>query len=62
MNKLGFGFLRLPKAGEEVDWNELCRMVDLFLEGGEQLLVAGTLAFQQGDHAISIALIEIRLK
>ena len=34
MSKLGFGFLRLPKAGEEYDWDTLCRMTDLFLAGG----------------------------
>lgn len=34
MNKLGFGFLRLPKKGEEYDWDAVCRMVDAFMEGG----------------------------
>ena len=34
INKLGFGFLRLPKQGEEYDWNTLCNMVDVFMEGG----------------------------
>ena len=34
MNKLGFGFLRLPKTGDEYDWNTLCRMTDLFINGG----------------------------
>jgi len=34
INKLGFGFLRLPKNGEEYDWDMLCRMTDLFIEGG----------------------------
>jgi len=34
MNKLGFGFLRLPKRAEDFDWDTLCRMTDLFIEGG----------------------------
>lgn len=33
MNKLGFGFLRLPKVNEEIDYTELNRMVDAFLAG-----------------------------
>ena len=34
INKLGFGFLRLPKKGEELDWQTICSMVDVFMEGG----------------------------
>ena len=34
MNKMGFGFLRLPKTGEDYDWKVLNEMVDLFLERG----------------------------
>ena len=34
MNKLGFGFLRLPKVGEDYDWEALNGMVDRFLELG----------------------------
>jgi predicted aldo/keto reductase-like oxidoreductase len=34
MNKLGFGFLRLPKQGEEYDWDLLNQMVDIFMEHG----------------------------
>ena len=34
INKLGFGFLRLPKKGEEFDWNTICEMVDTFMAGG----------------------------
>ena len=30
----GFGCMRLPMAGEEVDLEETCRMVDAFLEAG----------------------------
>ena len=35
MNKLGFGFLRLPKTGDEYDWKTLCEMTDHFLSGGQ---------------------------
>ena len=34
INKLGFGFLRLPKQGESLDWEAINAMVDTFLEGG----------------------------
>ena len=34
MNKLGFGFLRLPKKGEDYDWDTLSQMVDLYMAGG----------------------------
>ena len=34
INKLGFGFLRLPKKGGEFDWDTIDEMVDLFLAGG----------------------------
>ena len=34
INKLGFGFLRLPKKGEELDWQNIDAMADTFLQGG----------------------------
>ena len=34
MNKLGFGFLRFPKIGEEYDWDAQMRMTDRFLDLG----------------------------
>lgn len=34
MNKLGFGFLRLPKKGEDYDWDEISKMVDAFMAAG----------------------------
>ena len=34
INKLGFGFLRLPKKDDSFDWNTICAMVDTFLAGG----------------------------
>ena len=32
--KLGFGFMRLPRKKGEIDYEELNRMVDAFIEGG----------------------------
>lgn len=34
MNKLGFGFLRLPKLGESYDWDTISKMADLYMENG----------------------------
>ena len=34
INKLGFGFLRLPKKGEKFDWDAVSEMVDAFMYGG----------------------------
>jgi len=34
INKLGFGFLRLPKKEGEFDWDAVCAMVDAFMAGG----------------------------
>lgn len=30
----GFGCMRLPMNGEEVDYEEMTKMVDIFLESG----------------------------
>ena len=32
--KFGFGCMRLPKKGEEIDYNEFNRMIDAFIENG----------------------------
>ncbi len=32
--RLGFGCMRLPKADDEIDMREFCRMVDAFMENG----------------------------
>ena len=32
--KLGFGLMRLPKKGDEIDIEQTCVMVDKFLEAG----------------------------
>lgn len=34
INKLGFGFLRLPKQGEGLDWETIDAMVDAFMDSG----------------------------
>nr|MBQ8244090.1 aldo/keto reductase [Oscillospiraceae bacterium] len=34
INKLGFGFLRLPKKEESLDWETINAMVDVFMDGG----------------------------
>ena len=34
MKKFGFGCMRLPKVGEEIDIPQFCQMVDKFLEAG----------------------------
>ena len=34
ISKLGFGFLRLPKRDGELDWQTICSMADVFLDGG----------------------------
>ena len=34
INKLGFGFLRLPKKDGELDWQTICSMADAFMDGG----------------------------
>ena len=34
MNKLGFGFLRLPKLDDSYDWDAISQMVDLYMESG----------------------------
>lgn len=34
MNKLGFGMMRIPKAGDSYDWDTVSEMVDAFMAGG----------------------------
>ena len=33
MPKLGFGLMRLPLKGEEIDHAQLCKMVDAYMQG-----------------------------
>ncbi len=34
MKKLGFGLMRLPKNGDEIDIPQVCEMVDKYIESG----------------------------
>ena len=34
IKKLGFGFMRLPMNGEEVDLEQTCKMVDKYMDLG----------------------------
>lgn len=59
MNKLGFGFLRLPFAGEEIDYALLNQMVDLFLEkGGRYFDTAYTYLDGKSEIAIKKAVVD----
>ena len=53
MNKLGFGFLRLPKDGENIDYPLLNQMVDAFLShGGTYFDTAYTYLDGKSEEAI----------
>lgn len=43
INKLGFGFLRLPKRGDTYDWETLSAMVDCFMAGCGSRSICGLL-------------------
>ena len=59
MNKLGFGFLRLPKANDEIDYDELNQMVDTFLAGGRTYFdTAYTYLNGKSEEAIRKALVQ----
>lgn len=59
MNKLGFGFLRLPYAGEEIDYAELNKMVDSYLAGGGRYFdTAYTYLDGLSEEAICKALVQ----
>lgn len=59
MNKLGFGFLRLPFAGEDVDNRLLNQMVDTFLEkGGRYFDTAYTYLNGKSEEAIRKSIVE----
>ena len=38
MPKLGFGLMRLPELNGEIDLDEVCRMVDFYMDAGLNLL------------------------
>ena len=53
MNKTGFGFLRLPMAGEQVDQAAVCRLADRFLElGGSYFDTAYTYLGGESERAL----------
>lgn len=59
MNKLGFGFLRLPKNGEEIDYSLLNQMVDHFLShGGTYFDTAYTYMDGKSEIAIRESLVK----
>jgi predicted aldo/keto reductase-like oxidoreductase len=59
MNKLGFGFLRLPFVGEDVDYQLLNQMVDTFLEkGGRYFDTAYTYLNGKSEEAIRKSIVE----
>lgn len=59
MNKLGFGFLRLPQSGEAIDYSLLNTMVDTFLShGGTYFDTAYTYGDGQSEIAIRESLVK----
>ena len=55
--KLGFGLMRLPRKGEEIDVGQVKEMVDLFLEAG--FIYFDTAWIYRGsEEAIRKALVE----
>lgn len=53
MNKIGFGFLRLPFQGEQIDYDLLNQMVDLFLQrGGRYFDTAYTYLDGKSEEAV----------
>jgi len=57
IKKLGFGLMRLPKIGEEIDIEQTCKMVDMFLEAGFTYFDTAW-AYTGSEEAIRKALIE----
>lgn len=63
MNKIGFGFLRLPlldpKNDQTTDYEELNKMVDVFLASGQNYFdTAWTYMDGESENAIRKALVE----
>ncbi len=57
IRKLGFGLMRLPKNGEEIDVEQTKRMVDLFMEAGFTYFDTAW-AYAGSEDAIRQALVE----
>ena len=51
MKKLGFGLMRLPMIGKEIDVEELCRMTDLFIQEGFDYFDTAYGYYQGGSEA-----------
>lgn len=61
MNKMGFGFLRLPQTGKEmdIDWILLNKMTDTFLaSGGTYFDTAYTYLNGKSEEAIKRSVVE----
>ena len=59
INKLGFGFLRLPELGDSYDWSGICAMVDRFLElGGRYFDTCYTYLDGNSERAIRECLVK----
>ena len=55
--KLGFGMMRLPKKGEEFDHEQICAMVDAFLDAGMTYFDTAYV-YEGSEEAMRKALIE----
>lgn len=63
MNKLGFGFLRLPKTGDEINYPLLNEMVDAFLShGGTYFDTAYTYLDGKSEIALRESLVKRHLR
>lgn len=59
MNKIGFGFLRLPQVDGAIDYDQLCMMVDAFLDrGGRYFDTAYNYLKGQSEVALRKTLVE----
>ncbi len=57
IKKLGFGLMRLPKAGEAIDVEQAKQMVDLFMDAGFTYFDTAW-AYAGSEDAIREALVE----
>ena len=57
VKKLGFGLMRLPKNGDEIDVEQTKKMVDMFLEAGFTYFDTAW-AYKGSEEAIKKALVE----
>ena len=57
ISKLGFGFMRLPRIGEEFDMEQINKMVDTFLENGGTYFDTA-FVYQGSEEALRKSLVE----